>query len=387
MRANPGGSIPPNEVVGRDRLIERLWTTLERQSLVLTAERRMGKTSILKKMQAEPRSGKLLFFRDLEGINTPLAFVQVVFDDVRQFLSRRQRTTRRVAELMKELGGFEVGGVVKFPEQLAADWKSLLNRTIEDLCEHQEEALVFLWDELPMMLQNIKRRNDEAVAEDLLNTLRSLRQMYSGLRMVFTGSIGLHHVITSLKNAGYSNAPTNDMRKIDVPPLLPEDAQTLALKLLKGEEIETDTPKQLAGEIAEAVDNCPYYIHHVVDALRLQPERPVGDIMSECLIASNDPWDLRHYRERIDTYYPGTEQTVLDLLDILAATDAPLAFDEVFNRLKSRRTATDVESETVREVLRLLREDHYITLNTESRYGFQFSVVQRWWRLDRGLAT
>jgi len=47
MKANPGGQIPPDEVIGRDALIKRLWRILERQSLVLSAERRMGKTCII----------------------------------------------------------------------------------------------------------------------------------------------------------------------------------------------------------------------------------------------------------------------------------------------------------------------------------------------------
>ena len=67
-----------------------------------------------------------------------------------------------------------------------------------------------------MMLDNIKQDSGEKVAMEVLDTLRSLRQMSgnqspSKLRMVFTGSIGLHHVISSLKQAGYANAPTNDL--------------------------------------------------------------------------------------------------------------------------------------------------------------------------------
>lgn len=53
MRANPGGEIAPEDVVGRDRLIARLWETLTRQSVILVAERRMGKSCVVKKMLAE----------------------------------------------------------------------------------------------------------------------------------------------------------------------------------------------------------------------------------------------------------------------------------------------------------------------------------------------
>ncbi len=77
MLVNPGGQIPPEQVIGRDSLIRHLWRILERQSLVLSAERRMGKTCVIKKMEAEPLSNKLCIYRDLEGITTSVDFVQL----------------------------------------------------------------------------------------------------------------------------------------------------------------------------------------------------------------------------------------------------------------------------------------------------------------------
>jgi hypothetical protein len=52
MRSNPGGYIPPGQVIGRDTQIRRYWNVLEGRSLVLSAERRMGKTTIIRKMEA-----------------------------------------------------------------------------------------------------------------------------------------------------------------------------------------------------------------------------------------------------------------------------------------------------------------------------------------------
>ena len=50
MKTNPGGEVAPANIVGRDDLIAQLRETLEHQSVVLVAERRIGKTSIIKKM-------------------------------------------------------------------------------------------------------------------------------------------------------------------------------------------------------------------------------------------------------------------------------------------------------------------------------------------------
>jgi hypothetical protein len=387
MKTNPGGALAPNEVVGRDRLIEKLWSILERQSLVLTAERRMGKTSIVKKMAAEPQSGMRVFFRDLEALRSPLEFVDCVFQDVRTDLSRRNRAMNRVREFMTSLGGMEFQGL-KLPQQVSSHWKTILIKTMEDLAEHQEGLLIFCWDEIPMMLDNIKRDQSEAVAMEVLDTLRSLRQMVPMVRMVFTGSIGLHHVITRLKEKGYANAPTNDMFTEDVSPLAFEDACDLARGLLAGEGIWVEEGEALVGAIALSVDCFPYYIHHVVDALRWTTQaRTVGqvdEIVQTNLCDDANRWDMAHYRERIDTYYAGIEKILaLGILDELAAADTALPLRALLDRLNVQ--GPEQEPEVVRKVVTLLRRDHYVVQQQEGSYRFKFSLIQRYWCMSRGL--
>ena len=53
MQINPGGRLRPEDVIGRDNEIARYWNILDRQGLVISAERRIGKTHILLKMQEE----------------------------------------------------------------------------------------------------------------------------------------------------------------------------------------------------------------------------------------------------------------------------------------------------------------------------------------------
>ena len=49
MKANLGGQINIKAVVGRDQLIRQIWDTITQQSVVMTAERRIGKTTIIKR--------------------------------------------------------------------------------------------------------------------------------------------------------------------------------------------------------------------------------------------------------------------------------------------------------------------------------------------------
>jgi len=57
------------------------------------------------------------------------------------------------------------------------------------------------------MLASIRDRQNEKTAMEVLDFLRALRQTHSGLRMVITGSIGLHHVLSSLRDKNYGNSP------------------------------------------------------------------------------------------------------------------------------------------------------------------------------------
>ena len=70
MQINPGGRLNTKDVMGRDGEIARYWHVLERQGLVISAERRIGKTHIVLKMRDECRSGYLPIYQDLESVHS-----------------------------------------------------------------------------------------------------------------------------------------------------------------------------------------------------------------------------------------------------------------------------------------------------------------------------
>jgi hypothetical protein len=113
MRTNPGGGLAPAEVVGRDALIADLWDKLERHSVMMTAERRMGKTSVLRKMLAQQPPGVTAFYWDLENIRSPEALVREIFNKVSEDLGNSQKWQGKVQQLLKNwgLGGEKIAGV------------------------------------------------------------------------------------------------------------------------------------------------------------------------------------------------------------------------------------------------------------------------------------
>lgn len=389
MKANPGGQIDPKLVIGRDRLIEILWETVALQSLVITAERRIGKTTVMKKMEREPVAGWLAVYQDLESCHTAMEFAMSVYREIHRFLSGKGKLTRRSKEFFGALGGAEIGGVFKLPNTTEAPWKDVLTRAIEDLMHENDGAtkLLFLWDEMPFMLMNIRNGEGEQMAMQVLDHLRWLRQTHSDLRMVITGSIGLHHVLTSLKEKSYANSPVNDMAPIDIPPLLEDDASHLASSLIAGEGLRSPDEAASAKKIAQEADCFAFYVHHIVRGLKVggldATPANVAKVVASHLVDPNDPWQLVHYRERISTYYPDDQRTVALILDQLAVQEGTAAVNDLLALLKGASPFDD--RERLLSLLSLMERDHYLKRAEDGRYQFRFPLIRRWWKLNRSL--
>ena len=91
--------IDPARVIGRDRLIERIWRKLETKSLLFTAERRIGKTTVVTKMGAEPKDGFQVVFMELEGVDSAEQFAEVLLNKLIPLLSKTNKARAGVRAL------------------------------------------------------------------------------------------------------------------------------------------------------------------------------------------------------------------------------------------------------------------------------------------------
>lgn len=387
MKANPGGNLDPEGVYGRDQLIAMLWERLETQSVLMDAERRIGKTQVLRKMLLQPKSGWKPIYRNVEKVHSVQEFAELVYDDVQQFLGTAERAKGFLRRFFEE-------NETDYVNLKARTWRKLLTSAIEDLmASPRNERLVFFWDELPWMVQSIQRNEGSKSAVEILDTIRSLRDEQTEFRVIFTGSIGLHHVLGKLAADGYPTSAKNDMFHVTVTPLAPPDAERLAADLLEGEKILYDDLAEAAATIAEEVDYFPFYIHHIVAGLRIEQstatESNIKDFVARQLVDAADPWQLAHYRTRLSTYYPDSDdaKNVAIILDVLAlAVDPaePLSVDYILEQASGRGSSVRDRDDLLR-LLRLMDADHYLSRDTPGGYRFRFPLIRRWWKLDRGL--
>ena len=334
MKANPGGVIDPRHVYGRDSLIAELWQRLDQLCVLMNAERRIGKTSVLRKMASDgasrlvprlARPGEVPFRGRIRGRRLRAG----------PGLSRHLEENRECRAKIYEDHEFE-----HFKRTSGRrPWKALLTAAVHDLlAEKQAVRPVFLWDEVPYMIDHIRRADGEQAAVEVLDTLRSLRQEYPGLRMVFSGSIGLHHVLGSIREDKMSSEPVNDMYPVEVPPLATADAVKLAEDLIQGESLSASNSQKSAEVVADEADCFPFYIHHIVAGLRkeglaAEPDT-VRELVGRHLVDANDPWDLGHYRNRIPAYYTEGKNAKLVglILDALAIAQEPITVLQLRSR-------------------------------------------------------
>ena len=291
MQINPGGRLKTDDVIGRDNEIARYWNVLERQGLVISAERRIGKTHIVLKMRDECRDGYLALYQDLEAVHSIADLIRSIYRTSQQSVGTTPNVRALVAKwssLLPKIAGVEM------PSGDGA-WQTLLSDAFDDLIRAADgRRVLMLWDEFPLMLHNLQRRKGHDSAIHLLDHLRALRLARADrLRFLFTGSIGLHLVLRSLREAGNANDPVNDMLSLTVPPMAQSGTCQLAEALLAETSAVPSQIPDLAAQIADQVGGFPYYIHHVVDQLD-QLRRPPdhGDVASavdHLVYDSHDP--------------------------------------------------------------------------------------------------
>ena len=271
-------------------------------------------------------------------------------------------------------------------------WQALVAEVFDDLVNAVDDntRILMLWDEFPLMLHNLQRRAGHDTPIQLLDHLRALRIARADrLRFLFTGSIGLHLVLRSLREAGSTNDPVNDMLSLTIPPMARRDTCELAEALLCETCAAPVHIPNLASEIASQVGGFPYYVHHLVDQLdqlRRQPRlEDVSAAVDHLVYDPHDPANLNYYVTRLWSYYAEDERGLaLLVLDTLARQPSRTTVPQLLNLCRHRNPS--LADEEFLGVLTILAEDHYIERTKCAAgvaYDFRWPLIKKWWNETR----
>ncbi|MBI4624430.1 MAG: hypothetical protein HY736_14595 [Verrucomicrobia bacterium] len=233
------GQIPePEELYGREDFIDHLWRMLEANNILLLAPRRFGKSGVMRHVLLHPRPGFLPLSFELEDVDSPEEFVWRVtkellaHDQTRVLLSHAKKLPFAITEWVK--GNFEEaefeGAKVKFKASIKEDWREAARRMLTEL-EKADRTFIFLFDELPAMLDRIIEKKGDAAARDFLAWFRPVRLAQKDVlrrhRFIVAGSVGIDQI---LKKLGATDRLV-DFTRLTVEPLSPDAAGELVSAL------------------------------------------------------------------------------------------------------------------------------------------------------------
>lgn len=207
MECVVGAPVSGDNLFGRERELNQIWQRLERGDHVLmTAPRRVGKTSLMMELKRQPRPGWTVVYVDVEACREAKTCITGIVDElsrVPKFKKHFQWTKRRES-LHNFVKGIDIkaGSVsVKLGNDADHSWIGYADRVMDHMREMAAEdlKLLIIVDELPIAISRIAagaNGSDEATL--FLSWYRKLRQNPELQRKVSTlvgGSVGLDGLV------------------------------------------------------------------------------------------------------------------------------------------------------------------------------------------------
>lgn len=262
MPLRTGSPAEGQDFFGRQIELAMLWRVLLLNHLVLTAQRRLGKSSLLKKLLTQaPAHGLLGVYLDLSGCTSAADFIRKLSDAVPEttiaahWASAKSKAADWIASITKlkfSLPG-DAGLELETRERAAKTWQEQAELLRQRL---SQRPVLMVLDEFSVFIQRLLKTNP-AEAQELLSVLRSWRQHGDGVvcRFIFSGSVGLNRL---LERHGHQTE-TNDCDDFSLGPFQLPDAVSMIVELAQRERWPA-TPA-LAYQLCERVGwLSPYYL-------------------------------------------------------------------------------------------------------------------------------
>ena len=239
MRNVTGSPVEHDDFFDRPRDLARLQRELANgANILLTAPRRVGKTSLLLRLnELERQAGRSAVFLNVEGCHDELAFAEKLIDGLSEsglYAEPLSRISLAFRKARQALSGMKVGAAGVDMEMGSTEDPdhSTLGRAVESIFRKIESGgtpVLLAIDEMPELLLSLGRdeHGTERVSR-LLHWLRALRQTYrKNVRWVFLGSIGLDSFVDdrNLRKA------INDLTPLNLEALEAEEADRFLSRL------------------------------------------------------------------------------------------------------------------------------------------------------------
>jgi len=362
----------------------------------LVAQRRMGKTSLMKELKRQLNDRYICLFIDLQKASTSADAIVELSLALKPIDSLWGKTTKLFSNAMnsmvegvEELNLGEVG--IKLRGGLhSGNWREKGDSLFSILAKSGHPVLLMI-DEVPLMVNRMLKGEDFKITyerkvqvDEFMSWLRKNSIEYQGIiRIMLSGSIGFEPV---LRQAGLS-AVINNFQPYDLKPW-DNDIARGCLQALANEyglEFINNADDVMVQKLGCCIPNhVQMFFTHVYDRctrrnnLKIYPEE-VDEIYDSEMLGIRGHAELTHYEERLKLVLsPEVFPLALEILTETAVTGSlttPVL--KAFQKEYSSRSANI--SEDILEILRVLEHDGYIRKAKED-YVYESKLLKDWWK-------
>ena len=369
---------------------------------LLTAQRRMGKTSLVRELlrRLAYESEYETIFVDLEGAHDSADAVAEIAIEARSVRSVWSRIKSSFGSFLSGIGDrIEAVEVADVKVRLRAginarNWRQRGDRIFAALTL-SEKPVVLAIDELPILINRLLKGQDYRItperreaADQFLSWLRKNGQTHKGgISIIILGSVGLEPI---LKQAGLS-AQANIFSSFELKPW----SRDISIKCLKAlaSTYDLDLSREVRSEMCRRLRCCvPHHVQQFFDHLhehlrrhgkRVATVADIGHVYAQDLLSVRGQIDLEHYESRLRMVL-GSEsyKTALSLLTE-AAVDGGLLTPDSIEKYRIGDWSGPRDSDSIDDVLYTLEHDGYLAADSGG-YRFVSGLLEDWWKARHG---
>lgn len=389
MKLSIGKTATGEDFFLRNDIIAEIYESLnEGNHLLLSAPRRVGKTSIIHFIKDNPTEEYYCVYVDTEDVTDSQTFFKVllkaIFDieNKNRYQKSIERAGKKIKGFLSSIDNIDIVGLfsIDFNEKNSEsiDYYDKFKEFLEKV-DLDNRKILLMVDEFPVTIEHIKDEQGEQAARNFLKQNRAIRQNVKynqKIKFIYTGSIGLLSVVKKLN----ATADVNDILSYKLRPLSIEEALELTQILLKTYQIESEEEilKYLLKEKIEWL--IPFHIQLAIkeirDLFRLEAkeiDRTFIDRAFNELILNGNIY-LDHYRGRLSKVFNRDELTLVHeilkkLTDNQSVSELELYDLAVKNHLES----------SFKNILLTLEYDGYIVEIDDNKWRFYSPILKKWW--------
>jgi uncharacterized protein len=379
-----GNSATGEYYYNRPFIVSDIWEEVTKANHVLiAAPRRVGKSSVMEHMAANPYHDYKCVFKNIQGVQSETAFYEIFYHLVIHALNGAQKKLNWLASLWKELKIEEVTleGIKLGKREL--NFLTETNLLINKLQDKNVRVVLFI-DELPEVLHRLHKDGRTPEAVSILKNLRSWLlspEFKQSISLVLAGSVGIHHVVQLIEGR---TADINHLGKVNFEALDRTAAADYIQWATTGATVQYSPAliKQMLDKIQYYV---PYFINLLLDEINRTarkkgaPKITKADMEAafEKVIAGND--HFADWKNRLFEYMP--EQDALFLNDVLAhaAKHDAISIRKVYDIRRNYGS-----EHNCMDLLSNLLKDGYL-IQAGDNYSFISPFLQTFWKRNNPL--